>query len=843
VRRSRSGWKAVSILGVLVQLSSVATAQNSSNSTQQQLRQLFNDDLSQIKTQRAGERKRALTADKSKDDAVGVSAPKVEYSKDNSTVVAKGGVIVSRAGIQVEAEQAQVNLTAREAEVLGGVLVSNSQGSTAADSAIIDLDSQSGVFNNIRFVYDQSAFLVKARQAVKYTPTKYRLLDTDFTTCDCKSGFCPWSIHTNRAEITQGGYAHTFGTSFWVGPVPVLYAPYFGFPAKTERAAGLLAPQAGISKRDGFRFAQPIFLPLDGSTDLSFTPFVQTLTRFGTFGRYRQNVSLRNTIHSEFLYSDEAWRGDNLKGLQVPTGFMPSIDTNRFALMYGQIWRTLPTATVPSTFSADIHYVSDDEILRELPNNNIGISNSIFLTSSALWQSYLGSYTTASLSSEYNQVLDYDTKASDDAVFQRLPEASVSSARTFYPFGSNPIGLKMNVGATATVTDFARGAGYEGLRTHLVPTVSFPFHFYNYVASNLQFSGYETLYRMKNTGGAVKSSDERRTGAIQYSTGTAVERAFSVDANGWFSRLVGMGATNDNQLVRLKHTIEPVFQYTFIPDVSQDQNPLFDQYDRIRQRSLFSYGFDSSLFGKFRQRYTSAGIAELTPRPQDLPELGYADSTPELANGFGFNGISTNPGARAGKIAELVSFSFRQTYDYAQAKKKIDPTRRSFSDYWVNLSMSPSNYLTVGVDGNVSPYKWTLTTLSPAVSVKDDRGDILSFRYSLVNPVNLTQVGATLPPPEKIEQIQGNAEIVLSDRFRWAYFTQYDLVRSNIIQEALALRYMSACNCWHVDVGMSKTTNPDNNRFNVRFGLNGLGDLAQDWMYKTQLPVVQTAGQ
>ena len=49
---------------------------------------------------------------------------------------------------------------------------------------------------------------------------------------------------------------------------------------------------------------------------------------------------------------------------------------------------------------------------------------------------------------------------------------------------------------------------------------------------------------------------------------------------------------------KLKHTIEPEVDYLYVPDVNQNDLPIYDFVDRINRRSLFTYGFTSRLLAK-----------------------------------------------------------------------------------------------------------------------------------------------------------------------------------------------------------------------------------------------------
>ena len=62
---------------------------------------------------------------------------------------------------------------------------------------------------------------------------------------------------------------------------------------------------------------------------------------------------------------------------------------------------------------------------------------------------------------------------------------------------------------------------------------------------------------------------------------------------------------------KLKHTIEPFATYTYVPQVNQNDLPLYDETDRMEARSLFTYGFTSRIFAKIA-----------APAPSQAPEGG-----------------------------------------------------------------------------------------------------------------------------------------------------------------------------------------------------------------------------
>jgi lipopolysaccharide assembly outer membrane protein LptD (OstA) len=76
-----------------------------------------------------------------------------------------------------------------------------------------------------------------------------------------------WSFHLTSARVELEGYAHLRNVSVWTKKLPVFYFPYLLYPAKTDRASGLLVPNLGYSKRRGAYVGLAYFQTLGPSWD------------------------------------------------------------------------------------------------------------------------------------------------------------------------------------------------------------------------------------------------------------------------------------------------------------------------------------------------------------------------------------------------------------------------------------------------------------------------------------------------------------------------------------------------------------------------------------------------
>lgn len=89
--------------------------------------------------------------------------------------------------------------------------------------------------------------------------------------------------------------------------------------------------------------------------------------------------------------------------------------------------------------------------------------------------------------------------------------------------------------------------------------------------------------------------NERLIPFFETGVGTELERVYDV---------------NWKYIDKLKNTIEPFVNYTYVPAISQSAVPLFDERDRINGRSLIVYGFTSRLYAKMAPSSTTPEVAE-----------------------------------------------------------------------------------------------------------------------------------------------------------------------------------------------------------------------------------------
>ena len=833
--RNSSAFKRFQVLGILV--TSIFTLTVSLPIKAQveapDRRYLFREDSKRVKKQQKSKQVEILKEDAPTNNDFDLSAPIVEVIKESDLIKGSGGAIVSGDGVKAQAEKATVNTKTKDARLEGDVLFSAGDSQIASDTAYVNMDRETGVFNDAQFEYEVEGYRVKTDKLEKLSEFDYSLNESEFTSCNCDEDTLPWSIRAGSAHITENGYAHTYNSTLNLFGVPVLYSPYFLFPVKTERASGLLMPKFGYSSKDGFQTQIPLFLVLDESTDVTLRPFTETKSRTGLGMDFRKAFSRNHNLKSRVVYSDESARGDSLRGSiyndpnnpGVPVTSLnglssPVFDKNRVGVLYNELWRTGSDASIPASFLADGHYVSDDLYLKEMEDSQIGDIQDRYLTSTASLRVTPFDFLNAELRSEYTQFLD-TTK--DHTQFQRFPELNLSELKSFRPFGFNPLGLKLVTSTKAQAVNFVREDGYQGTRYELNPQLSVPFHFANYLNNNLQVGARYTKYSLSDTTTTSgqelfeDTSPDRSMRNFSYTSSTALEKVYQVPEDSLFRFATSLGSENQGErLARVKHVIEPQIRYNYVPEVDQSKLPIFDGADRIQDKNLVTMSFNNRFYGRFLPNSASDdAIAELAPRVEDLPVINQNTLAGDITTFNDFSGFSSVVQTRQGSVQEIANFGLLEAYDYRNnPADDISP----WSDVNAFVGLFPSRDFGLRLSTDYSATRRNVTQWDIATHFKDDRTDTIRLKYKYLE--------------NSSSQLEGNFELLATQGIRLGCYARYDLPTKTYLESRAAVRFTGRCDCWGVDVGVLQRTNPDKEVFFLSFTFGALGAISQGFDYR-----------
>ncbi|RMD84797.1 MAG: LPS-assembly protein LptD, partial [Candidatus Dadabacteria bacterium] len=532
-------------------------------------------------------------------------------------------------------------------------------------------------------------------------------------------------------------------------------------------------------------------------------------TRRGIGVDLKKIYSRKSELDAGLLYSDESPRGDSLRGTVVSDVFEPSVDTNRFGGHLSYRWSSGRNLLLPVSLLADGRYVSDPLFLREIENYKIGRPEDRFLSSKAIVSAPLGDYMNLQLRVEGTQSISSDT----DLVFMRVPELTLDGYRSFRVFGINPYGLKLIGSGDITVTRFARKKGFDGTRVEAHPAVKLPFYYKNYLSGDIGFNVRRTYYTLNeradpnNPQTILPSTSSRTIYETAINLSTVLERVFELGKGNLLRRLGAIGVRGEyNDIVRVKHTLEPFVQFVYVPDVNQDDTPLFDANDHLKGRKVVTYGIESFLIGRRRYIAEKEGkISELEPDERELMEDIFEDYPSNAVQEVDESFILRRKKGEKGQIAK---FSIKQSYD-----RMVDASAGSnrFSDINGTVEFRPNHYMGFMFGSNYDYNDGGFSSWGADVELSDDRGDHLRGRVTSVRDV--------------VSQFEGNVELVFSKRMKVGFYGKYDDLTGEFIEWKGVVRILSGCDCWKLDIGYREQLNPDDQDLTIVLTLKGLGEI------------------
>jgi LPS-assembly protein len=339
-----------------------------------------------------------------------------------------------------------------------------------------------------------------------------------------------WRIEARRMKIDHNEqWGEAYHAFLNVLDVPIFYAPYMTFPISNRRKSGFLPPTIGSSNVSGFDFTLPYYWNIAPEMDATFAPRILGKRGVLLGGQYRYLVQ----------------RGDG----QLDATYLP-VDSER-----QDDARWLVGYTHDQYFDGPrgnlfvkFNRVSDDKYFEDF-GTNLALTSRRYLEQRADVR-YSGDLWNVLARVQGFQTVD-DTIPEINQPYDRLPQVYFNAYTPRSEGGPN-------LDLLTQTSYFSRGAGPVGGRIDLRPVLSVPFH----TAGTFLEPRLGVEYTQY-------SLDQPVTGKAD-ETPNRVLPILSVDSGLFYERDLGFGGRSFVQ------TLEPRFFYLYIPEVDQDDLPVFD---------------------------------------------------------------------------------------------------------------------------------------------------------------------------------------------------------------------------------------------------------------------------
>src|SRR6267378_3105208 len=213
-----------------------------------------------------------------------VEADHITYIWDPPVVRLQGHVVARRGDALLRAGSGILDRVNGNLKLEGGVLGVQGRQVFLADAAVVDLNARTAEMTKaVLFLKERTPNPDAPRSGVntmtlhgsrvrELSRGHYLAENVTLTPCDC-AGEPDYELIADTAEL-EGDRAHLHGVR-----LHLLGAKLPLFPLSlplTNRQSGLLAPQFGFGAPVGFAYAQPLFLTLGPSVDVTVAPGVFT---------------------------------------------------------------------------------------------------------------------------------------------------------------------------------------------------------------------------------------------------------------------------------------------------------------------------------------------------------------------------------------------------------------------------------------------------------------------------------------------------------------------------------------------------------------------------------------
>lgn len=495
-----------------------------------------------------------------------IQADQLTYHKATKTYEGKGSVVVVQGPLRLEADEAMLDVGTGQLKAVGGVHLNDGFRDIRGERMDFNVNTTKGVIFHGRLFMLEGNFTVDARVMERLSDEQYRIEEASFTTCSVLEGeTAPWRFTSEKAELEVEGFLYARHTKFCILDVPVFYMPAILFPAKRERATGLLFPNLGVSSREGFKIRQALFWDISPSQDATVALDYRGKVGTGADLEYRYYLS-RNSdgrIWTRYFNDNQlnARRWDLI--LRHRTSFPDDLQ--------GRV---------------DLNYVNQKDTFRAL-SEDVLQRVAVYQESQAFLSQRWDNHVLYGLT-RFSQNL---TALSDKTVLQTLPQIGYSLAPAKL-WG----GIPVYGGLDITFDSFYRQQGLDARRADLFPRLWAPVPVDRYLTITPLFGVRQTWYSRN-----VQSSDAvtREAGYFSTTADTRLIRRFTQEGGDTFT-----------------HKIEPAVTYEYLAPSRQADIPFFNDVDRFTKKNLLTYALTNRLstlvFDGEKRNYMEVGYVRLT---------------------------------------------------------------------------------------------------------------------------------------------------------------------------------------------------------------------------------------
>ena len=714
---------------------------------------------------------------------------------DSEILEATGNVFLTRGDEFLKADFARYYIGSQWVYLSGNVQVRMGRDTINAEEAEFDLGNRVGWLKRGHVFVEGPHAYISGETIRKHFGDVYTFKQAQITTCDGDSP--AWAIKADEVTLEIDGYAHMKDSQLLVSGTPVMYMPYFLFPAKTTRQTGLLLPEYGNSSTRGFFYNQPFFWAIDESSDLLLNAGFMT-KRGPTAGiQYRTRPDFNTTGWIRF-----DWMHDKKTVNSIDSGPFRGDDHIRTNHQRGWLRGMFDSKLEDSgwRFKADLDFVSDQDYLSEIDSGISGFDKtrtSLFdlfrrdiaerdrnrksgLLLSKQWER--GSLNLGMFYSQDPTLGNGNRSYASDTTVQRLPQvdAYLHKGRIFPEF-------PLEVDVSTQGTYMFRQQGTRGARYMISPTLTLPVT--SPYGSVIARGGiHQLLYGTEKASRSPgQNRDDNTIPHFSVEAFTELARVYSLETS---PLALAKENAGKSRWVGLRHSIQPRVEYRFLSNSHLHDTPRYDAEDVLASQSELVYSITNVLS---RKRESVVMVKGKNKEFEPQYSTTYLD---------------------------LVRFRVEQAYDYREASRSEHRDlyeRRPVGDIKTELSVGIDEYLSLSTRNDISYYTGEI--------VRHETGMNFSFpdygSFYLGYDFRKSREDFNKPHYESnISYITARMSLDYFDPFRINVALAHDFTTKGNQEVHVETTYNHQC----YSIGAGVTITPREESYGLHFAFTGLGD-------------------
>ncbi|KHA54632.1 LPS biosynthesis protein [Aeromonas hydrophila] len=509
---------------------------------------------------------------------VEVDADRLE-AKQGGTAVYQGDVKVRQGVRKFDSDYAELDQKSRDVIAIGNIYYNDGQITVTSDKTLkSNLDTKNSELEEGKYQVHGSPVRGSAdRVTMTNNNQNITLEGAQYTTCP--PGQEVWTLKAGSIDIDQTEvFGEAWNASLWLYDYPVFYFPYINFPIKDERKTGLLYPGYTQSSKNGMDITQPFYWNIAPNYDATITS--RFMDRRGLMEqvqfRYMPDPAHVGSLYFENLANDKQYDETPSLNQAMSDGHRYLLNANHTSLFADNAMRVSLDYT--KVRDRDYNYFNDFS-----PKVGTQVENQ-------LQQSLMAGY----FQPNWNINTEVRTYQILLASAQQPHELMPRIDHNYYQQGS-----WYDLAWNTEITKFGynnaqaiaqnQGGAYTGTRVYTAPTLTMPLineaGYYLDSQYKLMYTRYDQEVPDNMSQTFVSRFTPENGNGVTLDEGiiTRTLPSFRLKGGMTFERNQNWFGGDAN------HTLEPEFQYLYVPYKNQDNIGVYDSTGmRQDYYSLFS---------------------------------------------------------------------------------------------------------------------------------------------------------------------------------------------------------------------------------------------------------------